>query len=160
MRQSVDVSFVLPFISPTLPCSMMLRFLVFSTALLVLLGCDSAPPMAQISGTVTFKGKPIPAGNVTFTPDVDARGGKLRMFTVKDGKFDSSKESDPGILPGNYDVTIAGYDGVQIPMFYQGKQIFNAVQDKHVVTEGKSTKDFSVPDSAGVNVKVFQTADF
>lgn len=139
---------------------MMLRFLAFFAVLLVLLGCDSAPPMAQISGSVTFKGKPIPAGNVTFTPDVNASGGKLRMFTVKDGKFDSSKEQDPGIVPGNYDVTIAGYDGVQIPMYFQGKQIFNAVQDKYVVPAGKSTKDFSVPDSAGVNVKVFQTADF
>lgn len=139
---------------------MMLRSLVFSTVLLVLVGCDSAPPMAQISGEVTFKGKPIPAGNVTFTPDVDAKGGKLRMFTVTDGKFDSSKEQDPGILPGTYEVTIAGYDGVRIPMFYQGKQIFNAIKDKHVVPAGKSTKDFSVPDSAGVNVNVFQTADF
>ena len=139
---------------------MMLRYLVFCSALLVLVGCDSTPPMAQLSGTVTFKGKPVPAGNLTFTPDVNAVGGKLRMFTVTDGKYDSSKEQEPGIPPGEYEVTIAGYDGVRIKMFFQGKQIFNAVKEKYTVPTGKSTKDFSVPDAAGVNVKVFETADF
>ena len=138
----------------------MVRGLLICTALCLLAGCDSEPPLAQISGTVTFKGKPIPAGNVTFTPDVETSGGKLRMFTVTDGKFDSSKEQDPGLMPGKYEVTIAGYDGIRIPMFYNGKQIFNAVQEKMEVPPGKSTRDFTVPDSAGVNVKVFQTADF
>lgn len=138
----------------------MFRFILFLSSLIVLIGCDSAPPLSQISGTVTFKGKPIPSGNVTFTPDVEASGGKLRMFVVTDGKFDSSKETDPGILPGKYDVTIAGYDGIRIPRYFNGKQIFNAVHETFIVPEGKSSKDFNVPDSAGVNVKIFETADF
>jgi len=136
------------------------RILLFSTLLMLVLGCDSTPRPAQISGSVTFKGKPIPAGNLTFTPDVETSGGKLKMLTVKDGRFDSSKEQDPGLPPGKYKVTIAGYDGVQIRMFYQGKQIFNAVSEDFVVPDGTTTKDFSVPDSAGQNVKVFETADF
>jgi hypothetical protein len=123
-------------------------------------GCDSAPPMAQISGTVTFKGKPIPAGNVMFTPDVEAKGGQIRMFMVTEGKYDSAKETVPGLPPGNYTVTIAGYDGVRIPMYFQGKQIFNSVKENVTVPAGSSTKDFLVPDSAGVNVKIFATADF
>ncbi len=138
----------------------MVRLLLLLVPLILLAGCDSSPPLAQISGTVTFKGKPIPAGNLTFTPDVNASGGKQRMLTVVDGKFDSAKEKEPGILPGQYDVTIAGYDGVRIKMFFQGKQIFNAVHEMHTIPPGTSTKDFAVPDSAGVNVKIFETADF
>ena len=112
--------------------------------------------MSQISGTVKFKGNPIPAGNVMFTPDV----GQVRMFTVTDGVFDSAKDPSPGLLPGKYEVTITGYDGKKIPMYYQGKQIFNAVKEPIEVAAGVTTKDFVVPDSAGVNVKVFETADF
>jgi hypothetical protein len=123
-------------------------------------GCESKPPMAQVSGTVTFKGKPIPAGNVMFTPDVNLPGGQIRMFNVKDGAYDSTKDPSPGLLPGTYEVTIQGYDGKQIPNFFQGKQIFNAVKEPFVVPAGSSKKDFVVPDSAGENVKVFATADF
>ncbi len=116
--------------------------------------------MAQVSGTVTFKGKPIPAGNVMFTPDVNLSGGQIRMFNVKDGAYDSTKDPSPGLLPGKYEVTIQGYDGKQIPNFFQGKQIFNAVTESYEVPAGNSTKDFVVPDSAGVNVRIFETADF
>ena len=116
--------------------------------------------MSQLSGTVTFKGKPIPAGNVMFTPDVSVVGGQIRMFMVKDGLYDSSKDPSPGLKAGQYEVTIMGYDGKQIPNFFQGKQIFNSVSEAMTVQQGASKKDFNVPDSAGVNVKIFETGDF
>jgi hypothetical protein len=129
-------------------------------ALLSVLGCNGKPPMSQISGSVTFKGKPIPAGHVMFTPDVSISGGQIRMFMVTDGIYDSKKDAEPGLLPGPYKVTIAGYDGKRIPMFFQGKQIFNAIEESLVVGPGVMTKDFVVPDSAGQNVKIFETADY
>jgi hypothetical protein len=116
--------------------------------------------MAQISGTVTFKGKPIPAGNVMFTPDVSISGGQVRMFMVTDGAYDSAKDSVPGLLPGKYKVTVAGYDGKQIPMYFQGKQIFNAIDFMMEVPLGATTKNIEVPDSAGQNIKYIETADF
>jgi len=134
--------------------------LILSALALFMTGCESKPPMSQISGTVTYKGKPIPAGNVMFTPDVSIAGGQIRMFMVTDGVFDSSKDPSPGLMPGKYDVTIAGYDGKKIPMYFQGKQIFNAVKEPIEVGTGSTKKDFVVPDSAGVNVKIFETADF
>lgn len=127
---------------------------------LVLTGCSSKEPMSQIAGTVTFKGKPIPAGNVMFTPDVSLAGGQVRMFMVTDGAYDSTKDPSPGLMPGKYEVTITGYDGKKIPMYFAGKQIFNAIKEPFVVPAGSTKKDFVVPDSAGVNVKVFETADF
>jgi len=128
---------------------------------LIVTGCGGGtPPMSQLSGTVTFKGKPIPAGNVMFTPDVSVAGGQIRMFMVKDGLYDSSKDPSPGLKAGQYEVTIMGYDGKQITNFFQGKQIFNSVKEEMTVQQGASKKDFNVPDAAGVNVKIFETGDF
>jgi hypothetical protein len=129
--------------------------------LLALAGCSSKPKPAQLSGMVTFKGQPVPAGYVSFTPDVEkGNKGQLRVFQIKDGAFDSAKEMPPGINPGGYYVRIAGFDGKRIPMYGQGKQIFNEVTDLYVdVPEGTTTKDFVIPESAGQNVKIQPTAD-
>lgn len=128
--------------------------------LLVIVGCDSKPKLTEISGTVTFKGQPIPAGDVSFTPEVSVSGGQLQMYMVKDGKYDSAQTPGSGLLPGKYKVRINGYDGKQIPNFYSGKQIFNAVEEQIEITAGKMTKDFVVPDAAGQNIKYVETADF
>jgi hypothetical protein len=128
--------------------------------LLVLVGCESKPTLTEISGTVTFKGQPIPAGDVSFTPEVSVAGGQLQMYMVKDGKYDSTQTPEMGLLPGKYKVRINGYDGKQIPNFYSGKQIFNTVEEQIEITAGKMTKDFVVPDAAGQNIKYVETADF
>lgn len=128
--------------------------------LLVMVGCDSKPKLTEISGTVTFKGQPIPAGDVSFTPEVSVTGGQLQMYMVKDGKYDSAQTPESGLLPGKYKVRINGYDGKQIPNFYSGKQIFNAVEEQIEITAGKMTKDFVVPEAAGQNIKYVETADF
>src|SRR3954453_8434190 len=101
-------------------------FILF--CLLPLLGCSSKPKLAQLSGMVTFKGQPVPAGYVSFTPDVEkGNKGQLRVFQIKDGAYDSAKEASSGINPGGYYVRIGGFDGVRIPRYGQGKQIFNEV---------------------------------
>jgi hypothetical protein len=128
--------------------------------LLVMVGCDSKPKLTEISGTVTFKGQPIPAGDVSFTPEVSVTGGQLQMYMVKDGKYDSAQTPGTGLLPGKYKVRINGYDGKQIPNYFSGKQIFNAVEEQIEITAGKMTKDFVVPDAAGQNIKYVETADF
>lgn len=137
------------------------RFACGMVLVAVALGCDSQPKLSQISGNVTFKGKPVPAGYVSFSPNLDAgTEGHVRVFMVENGVYDSAKASEPGIPPGTYTIEIAGFDGVRIPMYFQGKQIFNPVKDKHVVPEGITTKDFEVPESAGQNVKITPTADY
>lgn len=129
-------------------------------AVAVLAGCTAKPQMSQLSGKVTFKDKPVPAGWISFTPDVAEGGlGQVRVLQIKDGVYDSAKESESGLPPGVYQLQIAGFDGVRIPMYGQGKQIFNPIRDKYTVPEGVSTKDFVIPASAGENVKIQPTAD-
>lgn len=123
-------------------------------------GCNPAPKVAQISGTVTFKGQPVPAGYITFTPDV-ATGtlGQVVGFQIQNGKYDSKANVPPGLGSGSYKVRIGGFDGVKIPLWGQGKQIFNPIEDNCTVTDGTSTKDFEIPASAGQNLKIEPTAD-
>ena len=137
------------------------RKLLVAAALLALaVGCSSKPEPAQLSGKVTFKGQPVPAGWISFTPDVGAAGlGPVKVYQIKDGVYDSSKEDQPGLYPGTYQVRIAGFDGNKIPFFGQGKQIFNPVDEQYTVPPGTSTKDFVIPESAGQNVKIERTAD-
>jgi hypothetical protein len=136
------------------------RMLVAIAGCLVLAGCSSKPKPAQLSGTVIFKNQPVPAGWISFTPDVAAGGlGAVKVFQIKEGAYDSAKESDPGIQPGTYFVKIAGFDGKKIPLWGQGKQIFNVVDTTFVVQAGTTTKDWPIPDSAGHNVKIDPTAD-
>jgi hypothetical protein len=124
------------------------------------IGCSSKPEQSLLSGKVTFKGQPVPAGWISFTPDVAAGAlGQIRVLQIKDGAYDSAKESEPGLNPGPYLIEIAGFDGKRIPLYGQGKQIFNPVKSEHVVPEGVSTKDFVIPDSAGENVRIQPTAD-
>jgi len=137
------------------------RFVVVASCLALIAGCTTKPKLAQLSGKVTFKGQPVPAGFISFAPDVANGGlGEMRVLQIKDGVYDSSKEKEPGLKPGPYFLRISGFDGKRIPMYGQGKQIFNEVQDLyHTVPEGSSEKDFEIPESAGQNVKIQPTAD-
>lgn len=123
-------------------------------------GCGGGgPPLVPLSGSVTFKGQPVPAGYIMFTPGAGA--GSVRVVQIKDGKYDTAAmtEERKGVHPGPNQVRIAGFDGKVVPLWGQGKQIFNPVDDQHTVPDGPSTKDFVVPEAAGKNVKVEPTAD-
>lgn len=138
----------------------MTRFSVFLLLLFASVGCTSRPTPAQLSGKVTFKGKPVPAGWISFTPDMGgATEEQVRLLIIQDGNYDSSSAGASGIVPGRYAIRIAGFDGKTIPHFGQGKQIFNPVEEACEVPAGTSTKDFVIPDSAGQNVRIEPTAD-
>jgi hypothetical protein len=125
------------------------------------LGCSTKPKVSQLSGKVTFKGQPVPAGFISFAPDVaNGNKGPITVLQIKDGVYDSSKQTPPGIPPGPYFLRISGFDGNKIPFFGQGKQIFNEWKDfEFTVPEGLSTKDFEVPPFLGDHVKIERTAD-
>ncbi len=138
------------------------RSTAFCTCLLLLLatlGCgESGPKLVPISGTVTFKGAPVPAGYISFTPPPG--GGAVRVIQIKDGKYDSAEMvGDKGVHPGNNTVVIAGFDGKVVKFYGQGKQIFNPVTEEITVSDKPSTKAIVIPDSAGKNVKIEPTSD-
>jgi hypothetical protein len=123
-------------------------------------GCGSQKKVSQLSGTVTFKGQPVPAGFISFMPDAAKGGtGSVKVAQIKDGKYDTSQSSDPGVIAGPTLIRIAGFDGKVVPLWGQGKQIFNIYELRDTVPDGAGTKNFEVPASAANNLKIEPTAD-
>jgi hypothetical protein len=100
--------------------------------LLLLLGCGSGVDTHQVTGTITYQGKPIPAGNIIFSPDTDkGNKGPGTVAEIKDGKFSTPPKK--GVVGGAYRLEINGYDGVPIPggeggMDPRGKPLFPTYQ--------------------------------
>lgn len=96
----------------------MLRFLraaaafVAAAGLVAFAGCGPGEPKYyNVSGTVTFGGKPIPKGTMTFEPDPVKNGkGRLGYADLMDGKFDT-KVGGKGVLGGPYIIRVLGFDG-------------------------------------------------
>ncbi len=78
-------------------------------AVVTLAGCGEADPYSRqaVSGTVSYKGKPLPYGQIEFHPTA---GQKTPLtLEVKDGKFAADKVR--GLSAGAYQVRISGFEG-------------------------------------------------
>jgi hypothetical protein len=65
-------------------------------------GCgkqDGAPPYANVSGTVTYNGKPLPKGQITFSTD----GRPPTAMDIVDGKFAGQA------MVGSNKISVAAY---------------------------------------------------
>jgi len=101
----------------------------------------------------------LSAGSVTFS--IWARGGRNTTHNAwVDGVPAAANLTAVNNAGGADGYTWWDCPLLDAPLYYQGKQIFNPVKDKHVVPEGISTKDFIVPPAAGQNIRYEQTADF
>lgn len=77
---------------------------------LFIAGCGkSGVPRLDLSGVVTYKGQPVPAGEIRFEPDLSKGGkGPAGFAAIIDGKFDTSLE-DKGPVAGPIGITVIGY---------------------------------------------------
>jgi len=79
-------------------------------ALLVVVGCSSDDTglgrRYPVSGTVKYKGEPVPHGSVTFEPA--GKDGRHATGTIENGayKLSTSGSEGEGALPGDYKVVI------------------------------------------------------
>ena len=79
--------------------------LMVSPLLLVVAGCgDSNSKMCEISGTLTYKGKPIPGVYLRFEPDDLATKSTSMAVTEADGRFEMFVGSTPGVFKGKVKV--------------------------------------------------------
>lgn len=125
-----------------------------------LLGCgDDAPDTYHVSGTVTFDGKPIPAGTIRFVPDgAKQNSGPPGIARIADGKYDTSAEGGKGHVGGPMIVQIEGHDpsGQGATDEETGEKIMTPLFPGYKTTaelpKDASTKDFAVPAEAA-NVK-------
>lgn len=77
-----------------------------------LMGCGGETvKLHNLSGTVTFDGKPVPAGNLMITPDGSKNNsGAAGVAVIKDGKFDTAAEGGRGHQGGDVIIRIEGYE--------------------------------------------------
>lgn len=83
-----------------------LRLTAFA-AVVVLLGCGGGGKykLAPVKGSVTYKGKPVPNGTVSFIPE---GGGPTATGELqKDGTFVLKTEKSNGAVLGSHTVVIA-----------------------------------------------------
>jgi hypothetical protein len=80
--------------------------------LVLVAGCGDDTGIARryrVSGTVTYKGEPVPKGNISFIPT--APGGREASGAISNGWFTlTTATPDDGALPGSYKVTVLAQD--------------------------------------------------
>ena len=134
----------------SLPASTASRFGTLVVALLLsAAGCggNSGPARYDVSGTVEFGGKPVPAGEVILQPDgSQGNAGPGSLALIKDGRYQTAPGK--GVVGGPYLVTIMGFDGIPAGDSSTGRALFPAHQLKVEFPTEPTTHDFSVSAAA------------
>lgn len=114
-------------------------------------GKGDGPQRYHVSGKVTFRGKPVPKGFITFRPDNSKQNtGPGSGAAIENGEY--TLENGKGVVGGPYIVEITGSDGVpfeeegeKVP---DGKELFPKYTTSFSFPKEDTTKDFEVPDTA------------
>jgi hypothetical protein len=127
------------------------RILIAALAMCMIGGCGSSPegpPRFQISGRVTFDGKPVPKGFISFEPDTQAGNkGPGGGAPILNGQYKTERER--GVVGGPHLVRIVGYGGVSETVegeqLADGKPLFETFETKFDFPKQHGTADFQVP---------------
>ena len=112
----------------------------------VLTGCSPGERVYQLSGKVTYAGKPIPVGHIIFEPDANSgNNGGSGFAKIKDGHYDTSILDGRGTLGGPHVVRIQGLDGIVRGELLNGIPLFQEYVTTADLPKGNGTKDFEVP---------------
>ena len=110
------------------------------------MGCGSGGPARfDVSGDVTFQGRPIPAGQIIFDPDPrKGTDGPQGFAHIKNGHYDTRDEGARPVAGAHF-VRIDGFDGVPAREMPQGHLIFPRYTTAVELDPSKTEYDFSVP---------------
>ncbi len=136
---------------PTNRSARQCKLLVLGAGLaLTAMGCGSGNRnVYHVSGTVSFDGRPVPAGFVLFDPDVSAGNDGTQGFAeIKDGRFDTSRRGR-GITGGAYVVQLRG----NTASAGSGKMLSWQYEQTIDLPAADSQHDIAVPASAATKVQ-------
>lgn len=114
----------------------------------------------RVSGTVTFKGQPVPVGKIYFTPDGSkGNSGPSGYADIKDGKYDTGAAGGHGSVAGAVLISIEAFDPAAKPdkdkvdkSDTSGEVLIKSLFPRYEVAadmpKGASTKDIDVPAGA------------
>jgi len=125
------------------------RLPIAATFLAAIAGCsgESGPARFDISGRVTYGGKPVPIGQIQFEPDASqGNRGPAGSAAVESGSYDTAK-AGVGHVGGPHHVLIVGYDGIADPEseLFHGQPLFEAYRITVDLPREAGVRDFDVP---------------
>jgi hypothetical protein len=111
-----------------------------------LAGCGASDKLYDVSGTITFEGKPIPKGLIFFDPDgSNGTPGPQGFANIEDGKFDTAiPGKGKGIRGGTYTIRISGFDGKEGPEAPFGQFLFPEHQFTKELPAHNHTFDYEI----------------
>lgn len=118
-----------------------------------MIGCsDRLPRTVHVEGRITYLGKPVTQGSVTFMPINNASGSTLQPATGSldsDGNYSlrSYHEKD-GILPGKYSVSVAAYRSYRLPT-RPGEKLDYSIPEKYTSPQTSGLSADVSTDAAG-----------
>jgi len=114
--------------------------------LLFVVGCGQqrGPTRYDLSGSVTYRGQPVPAGWIFLDPD-SSRGnsGPGSVGTIRDGRYETAPGK--GTVGGPHVATVNGRDGVPNGEIPGGLPLFAPYSMKIDLPKESSTYDFNGP---------------
>ena len=117
--------------------------------LMGLAGCgESGPGKYHVSGEVTYRGEPVPAGMVTFSPDTRrGNSGHQGFAEIHNGHYSTSGGNGRGTVGGPHIVAVLGFDGqTSTEESPHGKMLFPEYRLEHDIADGRTTLDLAVPE--------------
>jgi hypothetical protein len=112
--------------------------------LVLIMGCqgENGPERHRVSGTVEFDGKPIPYGDVLFTPDDSKKNsGAQGIATIRDGNYDTSASGGKGYGGGSAVIRVTG-------LTKQGGKLLCEWEFQVDLPRGEATHNIVVPPEA------------
>ncbi len=99
-------------------------FALYFAMALTIVGCGGSDPnkpgLGKVSGKVTYKGQPLTAGTITFTPEAGKGGSTGQVATGQigsDGSYSlTTFDTDDGAILGQHVITVqtSGVDGMTL----------------------------------------------
>jgi hypothetical protein len=109
----------------------------------------------RVSGTITFKGQPVPAGKIYFIPDGSKDNkGPTGFADIRNGSYDTSAAGGKGAVAGPVIIAVEGHDPSAPPAKADPsgeitvKVLFPRYELPAELPASSSTKDIDVPAEA------------
>ncbi|MDR2705581.1 MAG: hypothetical protein LBC02_07360 [Planctomycetaceae bacterium] len=98
-----------------------------------------------LTGHVTFDGKPVPRGMITFLPKTDQTdAGSYAMAVIKEGNYKIEK-GKLGLVGGTYSVIVTGTNGVAEEFHPEGIPLFADYRMEFIFSQEMLQFDIEIP---------------
>lgn len=100
----------------------------------------------NVSGTVSFQGKPVPSGHIVFEPDpTSGNSGAPAFAKIKDGHYDTRIDGGHGTIGGSHLIRIHGRDGIPRGELLNGLPLFRDYETTVDLPKEDGEQNFEVP---------------